>query len=387
MRAPGTRKVCVCTGTRAEYGILRPLMRRIESARRLELQVATAGMHLASEFGRTVDDILRDGFHVDARIEMLPHDDTRAAMAKSVGRGVIGFTGAFEELQSEIIIVLGDRTEAFAAAVAGTLSGRVVAHIHGGDRAEGGYDDYMRHATTKMAHVHFAATEGSARRIRRLGERERYVHVVGAPGLDEIRPSRLPSASDTKRGYGFPPRKPLIVAVQHSISTHPETAAAEMAETLAALEALSLPTILVHPNSDAGGRAIIAVIKGFGKRPWLSVHPNLPRDAFLAAMKAASAMVGNSSSAIIEAATFGLPAVNVGRRQDRREASGNTVDVPHERCKIEAALRKVIFDRTARRRLCAAKNIYGDGKASARIVEVLDEIDLGPEILAKQITY
>jgi len=387
MTAPRTSKVCVCTGTRAEYGILRPLMRRIDSSRRLLLQVAAAGMHLAREFGRTVDDILRDGFHVDARVEMLPRDDTRAAMAESVGRGVVGFTAAFQKLESEIVIVLGDRTEAFAAAVAGTLSGRVVAHVHGGDRAEGGYDDYMRHATTKMAHLHFAATEGSARRIRRLGERPGRIHVVGAPGLDEIRPSKLPSASDTKRRYGFPPRKPLIVAVQHSISTHPETAPAEMAETLAALEALSLPTILVHPNSDAGGRAIIAAIKGFGKRPWLSVHRNLSRDDFLAAMKAASAMVGNSSAAIIEAATFGLPAVNVGRRQAGRERSGNTVDAPHDRCKIEAALRKAIFDRAARRRLCVAENIYGDGKASARIVQVLEQVVPGPEILAKQITY
>jgi len=381
------KRVCVCTGTRAEYGILRPLMRRIAKSKVLELQVAAAGMHLAREFGHTVDDIERDGFEVRARVEMLPRDDTPAAMAASVARGIAGFTDAFENLAAEVVVVLGDRTEAFAAAVAGALSGRVVAHVHGGDRAEGGYDDYMRHAVTKMAHVHFAATEGAARRIRRLGERADRIHTVGAPGLDEIKPSRLPGAGVTRRRYGFASRKPLILAVQHSISTHPETAGAEMNETLAALESLSLPTILIRPNSDAGGRAMTAAIEEFGERSWLSVHTSLPRDDFLAVMKAARAMVGNSSAGIIEAAAFHLPVVNVGRRQAGRERSGNTVDVPPDRCKIEAALRKVLYDRAARRRLCAAQNVYGDGRASARIVRVLERIETGGEILTKQITY
>lgn len=380
-------RVCVATGSRAEYGILRPVMRAIEKSRALRLQVAAAGMHLSAEFGNTARRIEEDGFAISARVEMLPHDDTPSAMGISVGRGIIGFTEAFERLESDIVVVLGDRTESFAAAVAGALSGRVVAHIHGGDRAEGGYDDCMRHAITKMAHLHFAATDDSARRIRRLGERKDRIFVTGAPGLDEIHPSRLPTATATKKRLGFPPRQPLILAVQHSIPTHPQTAADEMSRTLAALEDLGLPTVVVYPNSDAGGRAMIEVIESFRDRRWLSVHRSLPRDEYLAVMKAASVMVGNSSSGIIEAASFRLPAVNVGRRQAGRKRSGNTIDVPSESGRIRRALESALFDPETRARLRAAANVYGDGKASGRIVRVLETTEVAPDILTKQITY
>ncbi len=381
------RRICVCTGTRAEYGILRPIMRAIASKRGLALQVVAAGMHLSREFGHTVDEIIHDGFNVDARVEMLPRRDTPAAMAESVGRGIQGFSRAFTRLRSDIVLVLGDRTEAFAAATAGALSGRVVAHVHGGDRSEGGYDDYMRHAITKMAHLHFTATKDSAKRVARLGERRDMIFVTGAPGLDEIRPRRLPSPSVTKRRFGFPVRKPLILAVQHSVSTHPETAAAEISETLAALDALSIPTILVYPNSDPGGRAMIRTIRTYQGRQWLRTFKSLPRDEFLAAMKAAAVMVGNSSSGIIEAASLHLPVVNIGRRQHGRIRSGNTVDVPPQRCKIRAALARIIQNDVLRRKLAAASNVYGDGKTSRRIADILAKAPLGAQLFAKHMTY
>ncbi|MCD6404253.1 MAG: UDP-N-acetylglucosamine 2-epimerase (hydrolyzing) [Planctomycetes bacterium] len=384
---PEAKKVCVVTGSRAEYGILRPVMRRIGKSRRLSLQVIAAGMHLAGEFGHTVDHITSDGFHVDARVKMLPENDTPAAMAQSVGRGIVGFTKAFGKLESDVVVVLGDRTESFAAAAAAALSGKVLAHIHGGDRAEGGYDDYMRHAITKMAHIHFAATEGAARRIRRLGELRKRIFVVGAPGLDEIHPTRLPAASATKKRYGFPPRKPLILAVQHSISTHPKTAAGEIEETLRALEAVGLPTILVYPNSDAGSRAMTRVIARYEGRAWLRTARSLPRSEFLAVMKAATVMVGNSSSGIIEAASLHLGVVNIGRRQAGRQRAGNTLDVKPNANAIEKAVRSIVFDTRKRKRLESAKNIYGDGRASSRIVGVLEGLEIGPDILRKQITY
>ncbi len=384
---PKTKKVCVVTGTRAEYGLLRPVMRRIGKSRRLSLQVIAAGMHLADEFGHTVDYITSDGFHIDACVKMLPKNDTPAAMAQSVGRGIVGFTRAFGKLESDIVVVLGDRTEAFAAATAGALSGKVLAHIHGGEKAEGGYDDYMRHAITKMAHIHFAATEDAARRIRRLGERRKRIFVVGAPGLDEIHPARLPAASVTKKRYGFPPRKPLILAVQHSISTHPETAAGQIEETLRALEAVALPTILVYPNSDAGSRAMARMIARYEGRAWLRTARSLPRSEFLAVMKAATVMVGNSSSGIIEAASLHLGVVNIGRRQAGRQRAGNTLDVKPNANAIEKAIRSIVFDARKRKRLESAKNVYGDGRASSRIVAVLEELEISPDILRKQITY
>ena len=381
------RKIAVATGTRSEYGILRPLMRLLKKSLRVTLQTVAAGMHLSKEFGHTIDDIAADGFEIAAQVPMLPANDTQTAMALAVGKGIIGFTKAFEKLESDIVVVLGDRIEAFAAATAAVLSGRALAHIHGGDRAEGGYDDYMRHAITKMAHLHFAATHGAARRIARLGERKEQIFTVGAPGLDEIRLSKLPSASVTKKKHGFGPRSPLILAVQHSISTHPETAAAEMRETLAALEALSLPTVLVWPNSDAGGRSIIKEIEGLNGAAWLRTYRSLPRMDFLELAKAATVMVGNSSSGIIEAASLSLAVVNVGRRQAGRERSGNTVDVPHERKRIEGTLRKIIENAEYRKRLTSVENVYGDGKASARIVDILESVEIGPELLVKRITY
>jgi UDP-N-acetylglucosamine 2-epimerase (non-hydrolysing)/GDP/UDP-N,N'-diacetylbacillosamine 2-epimerase (hydrolysing) len=362
-------------------------MKRVAESERLRLQVIAAGMHLAKEFGHTVDDIVADGFRVDARVAMLPRDDTAAAMAESVGRGIVGFTAAFEKLNSDIALVLGDRTEAYAAATAAALSGRLLAHIHGGDRAEAGFDDFMRHAITKLAHIHFAATGGSARRIARLGERQDRIFVTGAPGLDEIQPSKLPSATATKKRFDLPLRKPLVLAVQHSVSTHPRTAAAEMRETLHALDELALPTVLVYPNSDAGGRAMIAAIEKLGKREWLRVFRSLPRNEFLSVMKAAAVMVGNSSSGIIEAASFRLPVVNIGRRQAGRERSGNTVDVAPRADKIGGALRGALFDAKVRKRLSEVKNVYGDGRASGRIVSVLEELEIGPDILVKQMTY
>lgn len=390
--ASGKRTICVVTGSRSEYGILRPVMRAVRAGRRMKLQVVAAGMHLSRAFGSTVTALEADGFHPDALVRMTPSDDSLAAMAASVGKGVTGFTRAFERLDPDIVVVLGDRTEAFAAAVAATLSGRILAHIHGGDRAEAGYDDFLRHAITKLAHVHFAATRESARRIERLGERPDMIFVTGAPGLDEIRTARLPSPAATKRRLGFPPDGPLALAVQHSVSTHPQTAAGEMEETLAALDALGVPAVIVYPNSDAGGRAMIEVIERCAKRLGgregrLCVFKSLPRDEFLAVMKAASLMVGNSSSGIIEAASFGLPVVNVGRRQAGRERSGNTLDVPPKRREILAAARRILTEPVLRGKLSRAGNVYGDGRAAARIIRVLGRISLALDTRRKQITY
>jgi UDP-N-acetylglucosamine 2-epimerase (non-hydrolysing)/GDP/UDP-N,N'-diacetylbacillosamine 2-epimerase (hydrolysing) len=371
-------------------------MREIARSRRLGLQVIAAGMHLSREFGHTIDDISADGFSIDARVEMLPETDSPAAMADATGRGIVGFTRAFKRLKPDVVVVLGDRIEAFAATTAAVLSRRVVAHIHGGDRAEGGFDDYMRHAITKMAHLHFAATKSSARRIARLGERKDRIFIVGAPGLDEIRPTRLPSAAATKRKLGFKPSEPLVLCVQHSVSTHGETAAAEMSETLEALEVLALPTLVVYPNSDAGGRAIARVIKAFEKRNArnsdnssrrMLAFRSLPRHYYLSVMKAASLMVGNSSSGIIEAASLRLPVVNVGRRQAGRERSGNTVDAPCDKRNIMRAIGRVLADGEFRRKLKSARNIYGDGEASRRIARILAEIPLTPDIYTKQIVY
>jgi UDP-N-acetylglucosamine 2-epimerase (non-hydrolysing)/GDP/UDP-N,N'-diacetylbacillosamine 2-epimerase (hydrolysing) len=366
-------------------------MRILAKSRTIQLQVAAAGMHLSREFGRTIDAIRADGFKVDAEVEMLPKNDTPAAMAESVGRGVVGFTRAFERLKTDIVVVLGDRTEALAAAVAATLSGRILAHIHGGDKAEGGYDDSIRHAITKLAHLHFAATHESRNRIVKMGERKEYVRRVGSPALDEIRVRDLPSAATTKKKHGFPTDKPLILCVQHAIPTSPQTAGTEMDATLSALARLRLPTIVIYPNSDTGGRNIIKVIKSYERKQrtrrgssagWLKAYKSLPRDEYLAVMKAASVMVGNSSSGFIEAASFRLRVVNIGRRQTGRPPH-NVIQAEHRWRDILQKVRKAL----AAGKLPFARNAYGDGHASPKIARNLETTALGPKLRRKLITY
>ena len=392
---PGMRRICVVTGTRAEYGLLRPVMRAIERTGGLGLQVLATGMHLARRFGHTVDEIAADGFKIDARVPMTPREDTNAAMAASVGTGLRGMARAFARLRPDIVLVLGDRVEAFAAATAAALSNIVVAHVHGGDRAQAGYDDYLRHAITKMAHLHFAATAASARRIARLGERRERIWTVGAPGLDEAVRSaqcevRSAEAQDaiaaTLRTAHCALRTPFLLVVQHPVSTRASAGAGEMRETLAAVRASGLPALVVYPNSDAGGRAMIDVIER-ARRPNLIAVPSLPRDEYLALLRRAAALVGNSSSGIIEAPSFRTPVVNVGDRQAGRERAANVIDVRPTRAEVLRGIETALHDAAFRRRLARCRNPYGDGHAGVRIARVLTRVPLDERLRMKSITF
>jgi GDP/UDP-N,N'-diacetylbacillosamine 2-epimerase (hydrolysing) len=394
------KRICVVTGSRAEYGLLRPIMRAVQGTHGLALQVVVTGMHLAREFGHTVDEVVADGFPIAARVPTVPREDTNAAMAASVGTGVRGMAAAFARLRPHVVLVLGDRVEAFAAATAAALSNLVVAHVHGGDRAQAGYDDYMRHAITKMAHLHFAATPQSARRIRRLGERPDCIWVVGAPGLDEIRTAELPPIGDLLRRYlGIESAghtsavDRYLLVVQHPVSTRAAAAAREMLATLGAVRDVGLPALVIYPNSDPGARAMVsATTKGvrnlFQERfltPFLV--PSVPRADYLGLLKHAAALVGNSSSGIIEAPSFKTPVVNVGDRQAGRERATNVVDVAPMRAAVAAGIRKALTDPAFRRRLARCRNPYGDGHAGERIARILAGVPLGEELRLKSITY
>ena len=383
------RKICVVTGTRAEYGLLRPVMRAIEADRKLHLQLVVAGMHLSRRFGYTVREVSADGFRVDARVRMTPAEDTSEAYAASVGLGVRGLARAFARLKPDVVLVLGDRVEAFAAATAAALSNIIVAHMHGGDRARAGHDDYMRHAITKMSHLHFAATRASARRIRRLGERPDRIWVVGAPGLDEIRSADLPSPDLLRRRYRLDPTAPFLLVVQHPVSTRPARAAAEMRATLAAVVDSGLPALVVYPNADAGGRAMIAEIERAAERhaERLRAVPSLPRLDYLALLKHAACLVGNSSSGIIEAPALKTAAVNVGDRQEGRERGGNVIDVGSSRREILRGIRKALEDGEFRRRLARCRNPYGDGRTGPRVARILARVPLDGGLRRKRITY
>jgi UDP-N-acetylglucosamine 2-epimerase (non-hydrolysing)/GDP/UDP-N,N'-diacetylbacillosamine 2-epimerase (hydrolysing) len=381
----GSRTVCVVTGTRAEYGLLRAVMRRVADSPALALRVVATGMHLSAEFGHTIDEITGDGFRVDASVDMLLSHDSTGAMAKGIGIGIYGLTQTFESMRPDVVLLLGDRVEPFAASIAACFLRIPVAHIHGGDVAMGGFDEYMRPTITRFAHLHFAATEQSRRRILRLGEREEFVYTVGAPGVDEVVAMPLLDRRELEARFGLPAGRPFLLAVQHSVSTEPEAAARQMEETLGALDLLALPTVLVYPNADAGGRAMIDRIKAHEAAPFLRAFRSLGRRDYLSLLAACGALVGNSSSGMIESASFKVPVVNVGVRQQHRERSSNVLDVAHDRGAIAAAVRTALEDPAFRAQVERCVNPYGDGKASERIVDVLSTVPLDERLLRKPV--
>ena len=372
------RRIAIVTGTRAEFGLLEPVIRAVERRRGLEPQLLVCGMHLLPRFGRTIDQIRAAGYAIAATVRMQRGDDSPTDQAEGLGRGVAGLARALERLGSEIVVVLGDRIEALAGALAGVTTGRVVAHIHGGDVALGDFDDALRHAITKLAHVHLAASRDAARRIVRMGEEPQRVHVVGAPGLDALR-ERI------ERGP-LPRRTDAALVVLHPTG---RTAAAERrlaARVLAAVAAAGLRRIIIYPNSDRGHRGIVEAIQTHRARDprGVEVARSLPREQYLQRLLEVRVLVGNSSSGIIEAPFAGTPVVNIGDRQQDRLAGGRGIFHADEtRASIDAALRRALRSRPRPGR----RTPYGDGRAGERIADVLARLRITRALVRKRIRY
>ncbi len=382
------RKVAAVTGTRAEYGILQPVLRAIEAEPKLELLLMVTGMHLAHEFGYTVREIEKDGFKIDARVDMLLSSDSPEAMAKSIGIGVISMAQAWKQLRPDIIMVLGDRIETLAAVVAGAYMNIPIAHIHGGDEATGSHiDNAARHAITKFAHVHFPATRKSAERIIKMGEDPWRIHKVGSPALDMILSEPLLPSEVLAEKFGLDLSAPLVLLVQHPVTTQVEDAPNQMKETLDAIVKLGYPAILIYPNSDAGGRRMIEVIREYETHPLIKTFKSLPRREYLSLMKVASVIVGNSSSGIIDAPSFALPAVNIGIRQGERERGKNVIDVGHDKQEIVKAIGKALTDQAFLAEVKRCENPYGDGKSGPRIAKIISETEITPRLLQKKLAY
>ena len=381
------RKVAVVTGTRAEYGILYPVLKAIERHTKLQLLLIATGMHLSHEFGYTVRELERDGFHINAKVDMLLCNDTLSAMSKSIGIGIIGLAQTWEQVEPDVIVVLGDRVEPLAAAISGSYMNIPVAHIHGGDTGRGGLDESARHAITKFAHIHFPATKKSAERIIGMGEDRWRVHIVGSPALDTILNEPLLSPKTVAKKLGLDLSQPIILVVQHPVTTQVEEAPEQIRQTLEAIVEFQYPTIVIYPNSDAGGRRMIETIKQYEGYSFIRTFKSLPRREYLSLMKAASVMVGNSSSGIIDAPSFGLPVVNVGIRQQGRERARNVIDVAHKESDIAQALRGALSDMKFLSEVKKCENPYGDGGAGPRIAEALSRIRVTPRLLQKKNTY
>jgi UDP-N-acetylglucosamine 2-epimerase (non-hydrolysing)/GDP/UDP-N,N'-diacetylbacillosamine 2-epimerase (hydrolysing) len=380
------RKICIITGTRAEYGLLYWIIKGINEDPELELQLIVTGMHLSTEFGLTLREIEKDGFPISEKVEMLLSSDTETAIAMSMGIGMMGFARAYERLQPDVIAVLGDRFEIFSA-VSAALPFRIpVAHIHGGESTEGAIDESIRHAITKMSHIHFTAADIYRKRVIEMGENSERVFCFGAPALDGIHQLDLIPEEELCRELGIPGGRKLGVVTYHPVTLEKNKSESQMR---ALLEAISdfpdVYWIITFPNSDTNGRIIIKIIDEFiqGNPEKGKVYASLGQLRYLSLLRYASLMVGNSSSGIIEAPSFKLPVVNIGERQAGRMRGENVIDVECEGGFIAKGITKALsFEFSGLMK--DITNPYGRGNTSGKIIDKLKNIPLTEELVKKR---
>jgi GDP/UDP-N,N'-diacetylbacillosamine 2-epimerase (hydrolysing) len=399
----GLRKVCFVSGTRAEFGLMRSTLEAIQAQVGLGLQIICTGMHLDPAHGRSIDTVRAEGWTVDAEVPWAPRAPVAAASgsarenAVATGSAIAALAERFEELGTDVVLVVGDRVEAFAAAAAAHISHRVVAHVHGGDRALGQVDDSLRHAISRLAHLHFPATRKSAQRLRRMGEDAWRIVCAGSPGIDGIRSTTAKWAAVAAH---FPEIRRRRYALLLLHPTDPDADAEQRrAETVvgAASGVAFDHVVVIYPNNDPGSAGIMRCWEAVRGDERFVVRRDVPRPMFLALMRDAAVLVGNSSSGIIEAASFGTPVVDIGPRQAGRERSANATNVSFDRAAIRAALSAVWNGGRPRR--SSARNVYegtGAGPTGGigaghgvgrRIAEVLARLDVNDRLLRKLIAY
>ena len=373
-----SRKVCIVTGSRAEFGLLRRLMAEIRDHVELELQVIATGAHLSPEFGLTFREIEAAGFNIDEKVEMLLGSDTRTAVTKSMGLGLIGLAGAYQRLRPDLVVVLGDRYEIFAAAAAATILGIPIAHIHGGEVTEAAFDDAIRHAVTKMSHLHFVATEEYRGRVIQLGEHPCRVFNVGGLGVDAIRNIKLLGKEELEQSLGIKFAERSILVTFHPVTLEQDGgAASQLRELLAALDELSSTTLIfTMPNADNDGRLLGSMVHEFAEaHENASVFQSLGQLRYLSTLAVVDGVVGNSSSGLTEAPTFKIGTVNIGDRQKGRLKATSVIDCAPTRGSITAAL-KMLYSNEFQAGLARASNPYGNGGASQAITEIFAEYSL-----------
>lgn len=368
-----TRKVCVVTGSRADYGLLHWLMKEIEADARLQLQVIATGMHLSPEFGLTYKDIEADGFTIHEKVEALLSSDTPVGIAKSIGLGTMGMADALARLQPDLVVLLGDRFETFAAAQAALVARIPVAHLHGGETTEGAVDEAFRHAITKMAHLHFTATEEYRQRVIQLGEDPQRVFNFGAAAMDNLSRITLLDRTALEAALGFRLGAKNLLVTFHPVTLEYASAAQQFEALLQVLEELQdCHLIFTKPNADTDGRIIIRMIDAFTAKHQdrAAAFTSLGQLRYLSTMRLVDGVVGNSSSGLIEAPSFHVGTVNIGDRQRGRTKASSVIDCTPDKAAIRAALAQLFSD-AFRQSLASAVNPYGCGPVAQKIAHVL----------------
>ncbi|WP_078555819.1 UDP-N-acetylglucosamine 2-epimerase [Bacillus alkalicellulosilyticus] len=376
------RKVCVVTGTRADYGLLYCLLQEIKSSEEFQLQIVATGMHLSPEFGLTYRIIEEDGFHIDEKVETLLSSDTSIGIAKSIGLGVIGFAEAFGRLQPDVIVLLGDRFEIFAAAQAALVTKIPIAHIAGGDTTEGAYDEAFRHSITKMSHLHFVTNKQSEARVKQLGENPNYIYNFGNPGLDYIKQVKLLSKEELEESLNFRFKKKNILVTYHPVTLSSQSSQQQVTEVLASLDQLgdSVGIIFTMPNADNDGREIIKMINNFCEtRPHTKAFTSLGQERYFSTVNMVDVVVGNSSSGIYEVPSYKKPTVNIGDRQKGRTRPNSVID-----CKVNQEAISKSIEKAFRMDCTNIVNPFGEGDTSVKIVKSLGELQNFSTLIKKR---
>lgn len=380
------KKICVVTGTRAEYGLLSNLMKRINDCPELQLQVVATNMHLSPEFGLTYKEIEADGFHIDKKVEMLLSADTPTATTKSLGLGIIGFADAYNDLKPDMIVILGDRYEMLGATSAALLANIPIAHISGGDVTEGAYDDAIRHSITKMSHLHFTSTEVYRNRVIQLGEEPSHVYNVGSTGIDNIKQLQLMDKKSLEENLGFEFGDNCILVTYHPETINGQGAAIQFQQLLNALERINCRIIFTKPNSDSDGRVIIDMIDKYvaSHSEKAVCYTSLGYMRYLSSLQYVQAVVGNSSSGLIEVPSFGIPTVNIGDRQKGRLHAESVINCKTEEVEIYNAL-KTALSSEFKIKAHKVANPYEKEGTNDKILDVI--LNCNPKSLLKKHFY
>lgn len=379
-----TRKIAVVTGTRAEFGLFRWIAEEIHAAADFELCLIVTGAHLSPEYGYTVREIEASNLPIAERVEILLSSDSGVGVAKAMGLGLIGFSDALARQAPDLLLLLGDRFETIAAGATAVCMGVPVAHLCGGEVTEGAVDEQWRHALTKLSHVHLVATEPFGRRVLQMGEEDWRVHVVGSPGLETFRRTATATEAELADALGFTIGHPLVLVTYHPTTHQLDEQEQQMDSFLSALAAVDAQMVITYPNADAGGRYVLQRLQQFAAgRPRVHLVQSLGSFRYVNLMRVADAVVGNSSSGIIEAPAVPVPVVNVGDRQKGRLRAANVIDVPCAAAAIVAALQSAL-DPRFRRSLVGLVNPYGDGRTSERVLEALRRVPWGRTLIEKR---
>lgn len=376
------KKVISITGTRADYGLMRPIYKAIVSSKVLELELIITGMHLLPEFQSSLEEIQSDKYCTAHKAGMNLGEDSAKAMAQSLGLAIFSIASIMEAVNPDILLLQGDRGEMLAGAISAAHMNIPIVHMSGGDYS-GSIDDSIRGAISKFAHFHLTTCAQSSERLLSMGEAANRIRQVGEPGLDLIKRMKFISADKLAKEFNLNLSKPLILATQHPVTTELKDAGWQIKQTLEALSELNLQTVFTYPNTDTGGREMIKVLESYRNKNWIQIAANLGSEKYLSLMKVVSAVVGNSSSGILEAPSFKVPAVNVGTRQYGRMRASNVIDVDYDKKLIKKAIIYALEDKDFKRTLNDCENPYGDGETAKKTVKILSQLKTTPGFLTK----